>query len=105
MPSQLTSDERAELHALRDIAKRLVNFGGDDSVLMPWIDAHRHHADEPYIGCVFCRDKFVPKPTVGFIGDNHSGGIVINQQDVGLNGIDTVKACEIADKIRAALHG
>ena len=56
----LSTNERAELEGLRDIAQRLLNFGGDDTVLMPWIDAHRHHTDKPYIGCLFCRDKFVP---------------------------------------------
>ena len=52
--------ERAELEALRDVTQRLLNFGGDDTVLMPWVDVHRRHADEPYIGCPFCRDQFVP---------------------------------------------
>jgi hypothetical protein len=55
----LNEDERAELHALRDLRARLVGFGGDDFTLMPWVEAHRHHAEKPYIGCVFCRDRFV----------------------------------------------
>lgn len=57
--SMLTTDDRAELEMLRDVAKRLIGFDGGAEV-MPWVDAHRHHADEPYIGCVFCRDQFVP---------------------------------------------
>lgn len=57
--STLTADERAELAALRDLKQRVIGFGGDDFALMPWIDAHQHHADEPYIGCPFCRDQFV----------------------------------------------
>lgn len=102
-PGKLSVDERAELAMLRDVAGRLLNFDGG-AELLPWVHAHRHHQDEPYIGCPFCRDEFVRKPMVGFIGDGHTGGIVVNGKDVGLNGIDTREACEIADKIRAALN-
>lgn len=52
---------RAELEALRDEKDRLAFL--DDAaqpVMASWEQAHKHHADEPYIGCVFCRDKFAP---------------------------------------------
>jgi hypothetical protein len=49
------------------------------------------------------RIKVIPAPTVGFIGDNHSGGIVVNGEDVCLNGIPTDKAIEIAHALQAAL--
>lgn len=61
MTQQLSSDERAELELLRDLKQRVVGFGGDDYTVMAWVDAHRLHADEPYIGCPFCRDQFVAK--------------------------------------------
>lgn len=51
---------RAEVEALRDERDRLAFL--DDAaqpVVASWEQAHKHHADEPYIGCVFCRDKFV----------------------------------------------
>lgn len=54
----LTLDERAELELLRDVAQRLIVFDGGAEV-MPWVDRHRHHGDAPYIGCPFCRDRFV----------------------------------------------
>lgn len=60
LPQQLSDQERAELELLRDLRRRVIGFGGDDYAVMPWIDAHRHHADEPYVGCPFCRDQFVP---------------------------------------------
>lgn len=55
----LTERERAELRILRDWAKRALGFDGWTE-LMTHEQMHRHHADEPYIGCVFCHDKFVP---------------------------------------------
>jgi hypothetical protein len=55
----LEEAERAELEVLRDLKARVIGFGGDDYTIAPWIDIHRHHADEPYIGCPFCRDRFV----------------------------------------------
>jgi hypothetical protein len=27
---------------------------------MPWVDPQPVHGDEPYVGCPFCRDEFVP---------------------------------------------
>jgi hypothetical protein len=53
--------ERAELEVLRDLRARVIGFGGDDFTIAPWIDAHRFHKDEPYIGCPFCHDQFVPR--------------------------------------------
>lgn len=53
----LTSGERAELEVYRDQAKRLLMFDGGPE-LMSHVEMHRHHGDEPYIGCVFCRDQF-----------------------------------------------
>lgn len=63
----LSSEERAELHALRDF-RQTVAFVDDDgsAVIRPWIDAHKTHADEPYIGCPFCRDKFVRVDTLRY---------------------------------------
>jgi hypothetical protein len=55
----LDADERAELNELRDLRARVIGFGGDDFTIAPWIDAHKLHKDEPYIGCPFCRDEFV----------------------------------------------
>lgn len=55
----MTPEERAELELLRDLKARVIGFGGDDYTLMPWVAAHRLHAEEPYIGCPFCREKFV----------------------------------------------
>lgn len=42
-----------------DIRERLVVFDGGPE-LLSWCDAHRHHEDEPYIGCPLCHDQFVP---------------------------------------------
>lgn len=41
-----------------DVRDRLIVFDGGPA-LMAWDQAHRHHADVPYIGCVFCQDEFV----------------------------------------------
>lgn len=51
---------RAEVEALSDF-KDLLAFVDDagQPVMKSWEQAHRHHKDEPYIGCVFCRDQFV----------------------------------------------
>lgn len=59
MTKPLDSDERAELELLRDLRDRVIGFGGDDYAVTPWVMAHRYHADKPYIGCPFCRDKFI----------------------------------------------
>jgi hypothetical protein len=55
------SEQRAELEVLRDLRERVLGFGGDDYTLVPWIDRHKLHVDRgrPYIGCPFCRDRFV----------------------------------------------
>lgn len=42
-----------------DVRQRLLIFDGGPQ-LMAWENAHRLHADEPYIGCPFCHDEFVP---------------------------------------------
>lgn len=52
--------ERALLRVDADVRERLLIFDGGPT-LMGWVDAHRHHKDEPYIGCVLCYDEFVPK--------------------------------------------
>lgn len=54
----LSTDERAELEILRDVAQRLIGFDGGAEV-MDWATRHKLHADEPYIGCPFCRHEFV----------------------------------------------
>jgi hypothetical protein len=54
----LTSNERAELELLRDTVKQLIVFDGG-AELLSHQQMHRHHKSEPYIGCVFCRDKFM----------------------------------------------
>lgn len=59
---KLTVNERAELETLRDLRQRFIGFGGNDFTIAPWISAHRLHADEPYMGCPFCRDRFMLKP-------------------------------------------
>jgi hypothetical protein len=66
--SQLSTDERAELEALRDLHARYA-FTDDagQNILMPWIDAHHRHEDEPYIGCPFCRDQFIPVSQRGIL--------------------------------------
>lgn len=58
-PKALNRTQRAELQALRDNQQRLICFDGG-AELMPWEAAHRHHRGEPYIGCLFCREEFVP---------------------------------------------
>lgn len=54
---------RAELEQLRDF-KELLAFVDDAGtpVMKSHEEMHKHHADEPYIGCLFCRDRFEPKP-------------------------------------------
>jgi predicted nucleic acid-binding Zn-ribbon protein len=54
-------EERAELEMLRDLKARLISFGGDDFTLAPWVDVHKRHKDEPYIGCPFCHPGFVER--------------------------------------------
>jgi hypothetical protein len=60
----MTDEERAELEILRDLRERLILFGGDDFTVASWESAHSKHANEPYIGCVFCRDKFALRADV-----------------------------------------
>lgn len=57
----LTTDERAELELLRDVAQRLIQFDGGAEV-MDWATRHPLHKDDPYIGCPFCRDHFELRP-------------------------------------------
>lgn len=38
--------------------RRLIMFDGGPE-LLSHAQMHRHHTDEPYIGCVFCQEKFV----------------------------------------------
>jgi hypothetical protein len=39
----------------------------DDTVptVMSWLDAHRLHGEEPYIGCPFCSDRFIERTVAG----------------------------------------
>ncbi len=50
--------ERALRRLDEDTRQRLLVFDGGPQ-LMSWEQAHRHHADDPYIGCPFCHDRFV----------------------------------------------
>ena len=53
----LRRDERAELELLRDNQRRLIGFDGG-AELMSWLDVHKLHGKDPYIGCPFCRERF-----------------------------------------------
>jgi len=49
-------------HVVEDLRNRSVWLSDDtEPTVMAWFDAHRHHATAPYIGCPFCREKFVLK--------------------------------------------
>jgi hypothetical protein len=50
---------RARLRIAEDTLQRLIVFDGGGE-LMSWQSAHRKHKTEPYIGCPFCHDQFVP---------------------------------------------
>lgn len=49
---------RAENRLMHDKLERLIVFDGG-AELQPWVNAHKLHRDEPYIGCPFCHDQFV----------------------------------------------
>jgi hypothetical protein len=78
-----TDEERAELHALRDLRQLVIGHGGDDFTIQPWISRHRRHDENPYIGCPFCRDKFGPLPDGGAI---ERGAKAIQAADGSLSG-------------------
>lgn len=50
---------QADLAAVDDFARRLafVDDAGQP-VLQSHEQMHKHHGEQPYIGCIFCRDKF-----------------------------------------------
>lgn len=57
-PSRV-SVEAAKLAQLEDWKRRAIMFDGGPELLSHQ-QMHRFHVDEPYIGCLFCRDQFVP---------------------------------------------
>jgi hypothetical protein len=56
-------DVEAAVKAVVEDERRCSVWLSDDTIptVMSWYDAHRLHEKDPYIGCPFCRDKFVLK--------------------------------------------
>jgi hypothetical protein len=53
-----------EMVAAERLERPVVWLDGGPEVLS-WLQAHRHHKDEPYRFCPFCEGEFVPKGSDG----------------------------------------
>lgn len=59
MSSKSKSELEAELRLVDDAIKRIAFI--DDAgqpVIQSHVGMHKHHGQEPYIGCIFCRNEF-----------------------------------------------